>query len=204
MDRLLGDEQQPMSRHRYLYAYDDVVNRIDPSGLATMFQGMRVHAEIGIDFLRGQHFGERRDSCGRTETVACRMSNLSISTILDEVGFSKRRPDLTDRCTFEVYEIKPFGSESLGEIQLGQYEDLLLGENRPGRWHPGTTYKPIDWVWIMWPVIGAEVYGPDNGIITYRVREAKSPNGAPVGQSVFSAATSVMMTMVNIVAGIFI
>jgi hypothetical protein len=198
MDRLLGDEQRPMSRHRYLYAFDDAVNQTDPSGDATMWQGMRVHEEIGRDFeLKGLG---RFTASGEP----CRISNRAIDTILETFGVSKRRPDLTDRCTYEVYEIKPVGSEISGRIQLGQYEDLLLGENRPGLWHAGTSYKPPDWVWIQAPIIGAEVFGPDDGMITYSVSYSKSPLGSPVGAFSIMSAGAAAIAFVGIAIGVLI
>ena len=49
MIRLLGDVENPISRHRYLYAELDPVNVIDPSGMfgiASMSVGMSVHNSL--------------------------------------------------------------------------------------------------------------------------------------------------------------
>jgi RHS repeat-associated protein len=48
VDPLGGDEEQPLSMHRYLYAWNDPVDRVDPSGWETLPEISGILGGIGI------------------------------------------------------------------------------------------------------------------------------------------------------------
>ena len=52
MDPYEGDAESPVSLHKYLYAGNDPINQIDPSGhlISTLAYGQAVHDAIGADF----------------------------------------------------------------------------------------------------------------------------------------------------------
>ena len=116
-DTYAGNNSDPISLHKYLYCHANPVNNSDPSGmlLSDLIYGKFVHDKIGEDFLSSELTG--------------RFYNVSIKTILN-LPFSTswwlyRRPDLVDRATGEVYEIKAVNSYAIGVAQLGVYLYLL-------------------------------------------------------------------------------
>jgi len=159
-----GDTQDPLSRHRYLYCYGNPVNNVDPTGLffSNLIYGRRVHDKIGWDFReRGiDPFYDR-----------------SVKEVLGlTTGFSiwgLDRPDLVERATGEVYEIKPAGSYIMGAGQLGWYL-YLLNTNDPLKrpWIPGFSYIPPSLIKLD-PITFATVSPPVAGIIIYEVIDLK-------------------------------
>src|SRR5205807_4872 len=149
MDPTEGVSFDPASLHKYLYAAANPVNLSDPNGL--MFSnpifGMIVHSQISAHFK---------------STGPDRMANRWISTILDmkllksaalyALGLNLR-PDLVDRMTHEVYEVKPMGEYLQGSWQLQEYLFLLNLLDGGSNWHLGTTYRPQSIVNVMWGVI---------------------------------------------------
>jgi len=169
MDPYSGNNQDPQSLHKYLYCHANPVNGIDPSGrlFSSPYHGRRVHYEIGMHFLRTapgtQRFYDRR-----------------INTILGikVPWWGWNRPDLIDKTTAEVWEIKPFGAYVAGAAQLGWYL-LLLNSNDPaGRtWKPGiVSYSPPPMVKIdAWSI--AIVSPPIGGVIQYEVLDLRPAIG---------------------------
>jgi RHS repeat-associated protein/uncharacterized repeat protein (TIGR01451 family) len=158
MDPKEGDDQDPMSLHRYLYAANNPVNFTDPSGqsLSNFFYGRIVHREIGNDFV--------------AEDPITHLSDRAINTILGaSVPGGSVRPDLTDLGTQEVYEIKPTNSAPLGYIQLAGYL-IILNKFDPLKrtWTPGESYSPpflIDLDGISKAIVSP----PVGGVIIYEV-----------------------------------
>ncbi|HEY6909571.1 MAG TPA: Ig-like domain-containing protein [Myxococcales bacterium] len=129
-DRIDPQPRDPRSVHRYVYADGDPVDMRDPSGLLPdWLAGILVHQAIGYHYTLPDPAG------------LCRLANRAISTIVRDPGTSLLRPDLTDRCNFEAYEIKPAGSFAAGEAQLDGYITLLIAMTGMP-WHPGVLYDP--------------------------------------------------------------
>ena len=129
-----GRRTGPASLHKYLYGGADPTNHIDPTGhffiVSNLIYGQKVHQEIGLHFA-GSSIDPIVD--GRIDQIL----DLPPSFLLSS------RPDLVDRATGEVYEIKPAGSFVQGRIQLGLY---LTGLNaldpRKRQWIAGDSYSP--------------------------------------------------------------
>jgi RHS repeat-associated protein len=158
MDVYEGYGEDPLSLHKYLYAEADPVDSIDPTGrsLSNLVYGQIVHDEIGIDFVKG----DPKD----------RFSDTAISIILGvPVPLGSLRPDLTDRATQQVYEIKPTASAALGYPQLAGYL-IVLNKYDPLKrvWIPGVTYLPPPVIQLGGGVI-ALVSPPAGGVIVYEV-----------------------------------
>ncbi|MGA8366927.1 MAG: RHS repeat-associated core domain-containing protein, partial [Candidatus Acidiferrales bacterium] len=158
MDSFEGNGQDPLSLHKYLYGEADPVNSTDPTGksISNFVYGQQVHAAIGTDFEEGGEDG---------------ISDATIETIL-EASVSEGgslRPDLTDRATQEVYEIKPVESTTLGYAQLALYL-IILNRYDPQKrtWIPGATYLPPPTIQLGGGVI-ALVYPPAGGVIIYDI-----------------------------------
>ena len=140
MDPWEGRADEPITLHRYLYAGNDPVNRLDPSGEG-FFEpsdpifGTRVHYKIA------EIFGCAKGPGGRSLRRLC---NREINTILRAAGasgYSVRvplKPDLVDLDTTEVYEIKPLLSSLVGHDQLVGYLILLNFGNPIHFWEPGS------------------------------------------------------------------
>lgn len=162
MDRFPGYQGNPKSLHKYLYCYSNPVNNTDPTGLLYKYllYGQIVHREIGADFV-----SKGIDA----------MSDRTINTILDTKlsWWGLNKPDLVERATGEVYEIKPVGSYLLGYAQLGWYL-TLLNTNDPWHrpWRPGTSYIPPKKI-IIGPITHAIVNPPIGGVILYEVIDLK-------------------------------
>ncbi|MGH7951237.1 MAG: RHS repeat-associated core domain-containing protein, partial [Limisphaerales bacterium] len=163
-DSVAGDTQDPLSLHKYLYAEDNPVMGIDPSGhgfssLQAAAVGRQVHQIIGLDFVSSVEGG---------------ISGSSIAKIL-RLSYKVQRlfPDLVDVPHKEVFEIKPItiAGTAQAAVQLGGYI-LALNEYDPtgGGWHVGNaadyTYtKPIE---LADPPAIVVVFPPVFGIIYYK------------------------------------
>jgi RHS repeat-associated protein len=160
MDSFEGNTQDPLSLHKYLYSDGDPVDFSDPTGrtVSNFVYGGKVHTELGLDF---------------TEGSPNRFSNATINTILGAtVPAGSLRPDLADRDTQEVYEIKPIDSAALGYPQLAGYL-IVLNRYDPQKrtWVPGQTYFPKRVIELD-PTAVAIVSPPAGGVIIYQVLSA--------------------------------
>jgi len=156
IDTTEGAVADPLSLHKYLYAEQDPVDGLDPSGhlFSNAAYGQTVHRLIGADFAARVPGG---------------ISSESIGGILDLDFGARGIPDLVDPFNHLGYEIKPVGSAALGAAQLGGYLLFLTMLDR-GRnvWLPGELYLPPTAIWIN-PHAVALVSPPIAGVIIYEV-----------------------------------
>jgi RHS repeat-associated protein len=176
VDKADGDDESPLTLHRYIYAGVNPVNNTDPSG-QTWIQGIYIHSAVGADFV-AQSGATVTDQFSPVKGKPCRVSNRAISTILGQVGLGRSRPDLYDRCTYEVWEIKQWDDEGEALSDLAFYIATLEGAG--GDALPGVSYVPITPV----PLPGnneAVVWAADPGVILYRIysKDSGSPSTAP-------------------------
>src|SRR5258708_27977402 len=112
-DAAAGEDEHPITWHRYAYGGDNPIANTDPSGLfflkSNPIYGMKVHYEVGMDFKN--FYG----MCGEAD--------LSIGKLLGVTNLL--RPDLVNICSHEVYEIKPITSYYRGAIQLLNYVAII-------------------------------------------------------------------------------
>jgi RHS repeat-associated protein len=163
MDTYEGDDQEPLSLHKYLYTEGDPVDNVDPCGKcipSTGQYGAEVQELITQDF--------------QAQIGASNPGDISINNIL---GLSipgwqggNLRPDLIDTTTFntvgQVYEIKSAYSETAGLAQVTLYAAVLNKFDKQRTWIPGITYLPSPII----PVNGSTVAfisRPYPGVISY-------------------------------------
>ena len=161
-DAYAGSKQEPRSLHKYLYAFANPVNNVDPSGfdpLSAAINGQIVHRRIGDDFKASRPSG--------------RIYGPSVSTILGlNLTVISLFPDLIDTETKEVYEIKPFLSFFDGVAQLEGYLQVFNYFDPAKGWHAGSelSYTPpsrINLGYGAW----ATIYPPVDGVILYDVTD---------------------------------
>jgi RHS repeat-associated protein len=158
-----GDQEEPLSLHKYLYCAANPVNLTDPSGngWAAANLGTQIHNLIAENF---------------EEKVAGGISGPGVRSILlkfvpnNTVGDTLFRlfPDLVDVPGKQVYEIKPDTSFLWGVAQLNGYIQLFNYFDPSKGWKPGATYVPPFEVTIN-ALTYAVVSPPVQGVILYHV-----------------------------------
>jgi RHS repeat-associated protein len=159
-DPFFGNTQDPQSLHKYLYAYHDPVNRIDPSGnipVVGRWLGTRVHT-----------FLQRQFEAGAPLT---RWGGREIRTIVGDitgiypprVAPNTRRPDLAEQVGTrgDIYEIKHadffnavhlLASLTLANSEVNNYYLPVIRPLLPLMvWGPGTSWNPGIVVWHQFP-----------------------------------------------------
>jgi RHS repeat-associated protein len=189
MDSWDGDSMHPATLHRYVYAVQNPLGNVDPSGhdLRDALVGQEVHSQLQ------QHF---RNSVSPECTYE---REVTINTLV--LNFSPLRPDLVDTCEKEVYEIKPWKDFAKGVRKLQLYEALLnggdfvsglLNDRQYGSvpWHPGVLYVPPSSVRVD-IFANAYIYPPELGVIIYTVVDLSRPLSAALFFSLLSLTLSV-------------
>lgn len=185
LDTYEGRLDEPLTLHKYLYAYNNPVNLIDPTGLTPTDDGDWVHEEISKDFLRGGRF-RRADTAIREIWEYEGINPATVPTSLVWSNRRNARPDLVDfHSSFfladagEVYEIGTVKAlpSKLFKISNQYLPDINRGLTSAGR-NPRYTYgiaytvlPPI----LRNPLTGktAIVFPPIGGVISYVIL----PNG---------------------------
>lgn len=163
-DTFPGNNFDPLSLHKYVYVHDNPTNAVDPLGkyFSTPYHGWRVEQEIFPHFRAAAPLNDR-------------LTNRRINTILGTKvkWWGWDRPDLVDRTSGEVWEIKPLGRYTIARGQLLWYL-YLLNTNDPLKrvWRPGMSYVPPSTVPID-AMSFAVVFPPKNGIIEYEVFDVR-------------------------------
>jgi len=154
MDSYEGDNEDPLSLHKYLYGADNPVNEIDPSGHASLNSarlGSAIHKYIGELFMEDVPGG----ISGRSVATALKLPD-TITALF---------PDLVDVTHTQVYEIKPNGiaSFALGEAQLEGYIQAFNAlDPLKRKWKEGTDYTPP---------LSFEITDPPTGLPTFVVMQ---------------------------------
>jgi len=171
MDTFQGNQEYPLSLHKYLYCQANPVNCADPSGqdpLSALINGRLVHKRIAEDF---------------TAKVPGGISGPSISTIL-ALPFTQIAlfPDLVDTRNKKLYEVKPILSYPLGVAQLAGYIAVFNYFDPQKGWTAGTRfdYRPPDKIYLglgTW----AYVHPPSAGVILYDVVDVPSLSLVAIG-----------------------
>jgi hypothetical protein len=174
MDTYQGDNEDPLSLHKYLYVANNPVNLTDPSGedwLSATINGRLVHKRIAQDFVNRIPGG---------------ISGPSISTIL-ALPYTQIAlfPDLVDTKNKKLYEIKSILSYPLGVAQLAGYIAVFNHFDPAKGWTAGSKYDywPPDKIYLgagAW----AYVYPPNAGVILYDVIDVPSLALVTVGVAV--------------------
>jgi hypothetical protein len=163
MDTYAGNNEDPLSLHKYLYVEDDPVDKVDPWGTTFMdiINGQFVHRRIGLDFVGS---GPERLSDSWISTI------LSLEHPNQEFPIIPLRPDLIDMGEHKLFEIKPLTSGPLGVAQLVSYLEILNHFDPLNHWTAGTRfdYTPPSTIKIGYGA-WAKVQGPRDGVITYEV-----------------------------------
>jgi RHS repeat-associated protein len=172
-----GYDTRTDTLHAYVYGSNSPTEYTDPSGrsIFDMWYGIFVEREICTDFMSGDPMNR---SC-----------NISFPELLRRPQFGPR-PDLVDEESHELYEIGTRLEYPIKRLKMdGLYVPLankIVGGDPP--WHGGTTYRPPETIWILYPMIWADVDKPKSGVITYQVIDMTPAAVALV------AATSAFMT----------
>ena len=138
-----GEQEDPLSLHKYFYAECSPSDNIDPDGKASFSSadsaaiGRQVHKIVEDNFTKNN-------------TIAKRWTGSSIFTIagvpnpVKKLGqkFGRIFPDLVDANTREIYEIKPatIAGTAMGFAQLYAYVTALNKLVPPATWHDGNSY----------------------------------------------------------------
>jgi RHS repeat-associated protein len=175
MDTFEGSQGDPLSLHKYVYAADNPVNMVDPSGHKAAFSradaaaiGREVHRRVGQDFVKSGPPGTRVTA--QSVFTALGLPNPPSGGTINGVG--RLFPDLVDLKHKEVYEIKPIsiGGTATGAVQLGGYVLALNKLDPTGGWGVGIgpehynsfqvfmLAKPLAVVTVMPPVFGMIYY----------------------------------------------
>jgi RHS repeat-associated protein len=142
MDTFEGNNQDPLSLHKYLYCAADPVDGTDRTGL---------WREIASDF----DFGRDAEPPVIADFIARRPyiigQKLSIHGILGYSsttgykGLGRLIPDLVDGRTYEIYDIKSWDKTPAGMIKVAGYRvAFYLADPDPttkAKWHAGVTYN---------------------------------------------------------------
>jgi RHS repeat-associated protein len=167
VDPLLGlNDEDTLTLQPYLYAGARPTSSTDATGLVSLADGMAVHQAIGDHFV--------------SKKFLKRSSDISISSILEQPGSSRLRPDLVDSENFSIFEIKTVRGVKAGAAQLAKYIAVMraLDKQNGYSWHVGTAgeYQPPAIVPIS-ILRTASVNPPSEGLILYDVYDNKLGRG---------------------------
>jgi len=164
MDTFEGNDVDPLSIHKYLFAEADPVDNIDPCGKC-----LPSNPEYG-ETVQQYIFEDFTESTGG-------LTNISISRVIGKsVPSGSLMPDLIDPYTLssadigQVYEIKSVYSTAAAVAKVNLYASILnfYGSGTGLKWIPGITYLAPAIVPINSTTF-ATTQQPFPGVITYCV-----------------------------------
>lgn len=125
-----GIASRPLSLNGFIYGEDAPTDNIDPlGGFSRKLLGTFIHAQIGkADFEPSKPKGVRLYN--RTVKTIRGDSNWLYETLCWNC-----RPDLVDKETHEVWEIKPKGQFRRGAKEVKEYVDQLNDKDPDQPWH---------------------------------------------------------------------
>ena len=205
-DPFSGVLEIPWTLNAYPYVAGDPINARDPSGripdwLVPIIVGSAVHRAIGADFVEN------------AIPAFSGLSDRTINTILGDGSLCyraesqrdcRRRPDLVNRVSYEVYEIKTRSEQVAGQRQLGEYLALLHNYDRYAyrSWQAGVSYEPPASIEVQalmgyWAVT---IDDPQFGVITYKVEDGRfrlRPPSVPLVILSLAILTSIQMAIAS-------
>ncbi len=178
MDTDEGDNEGPLSLHKYIYCQADPVNMTDLSGFAASSTsgnspaaifGKAVEKVIMADFRR--KFGELNGLTGKSILRALKL--LGKARLIEQA-----LPDLVNVEQKSVFEIKPGNAKGLlaGAAQLAGYMVVFKAIDPQGGWHVGSAaeYTPPLSFTVPVPPFFVVVTPPVLGLITYNSLQSVS------------------------------
>jgi RHS repeat-associated protein len=172
-----GTQDDPVSLHKYLYARNNPVSLIDPSGLDFLSDfeaGAEVQREIGQKFR--DQFGSN-NACVDQQIISIIASNCGVDRIVGLPFPGGFRPDLANIQTGALFEIKPILSAADGLLQIITYREILSLADPKGRnWHLGSAdeFTPPFKIPLTGGLRVAYVAPPLFGVIVYFVADARA------------------------------
>jgi hypothetical protein len=174
MDSYEGDNEDPLSLHKYLYCQADSENMTDPSGFAaSSTSGNSLDAQVGkaVEKLIKNNFVARVPGGVTGPSVLTILKKLKIPlNIIGKVPV--KFPDLVDVPNRQVFEIKPASWKGTAEAAayLAVYIELFNDIDLRGGWGVGNTsgymYCPCVFMLASPPAV-VEVSPPIDGLIYY-------------------------------------
>jgi RHS repeat-associated protein len=186
-DAFPGTEEQPQSRNRYAYAFNNPVNVVDPSG--RVGEGNAEHKEIGLFYIlrHGDYYYMRlKRKTNKGFPILDRLNYgwgafdrkiRGMPSGDKRAGKQGSKPDLRHYSTGEVHEIKPLNLDGwkdapvqalnyAGWLNYYETDNIFPGEGLP-EWSVGKS-------WATWPPFfklgGLTTFGPPftpDGAILY-------------------------------------
>lgn len=149
-DSYLGEERNPLTLNLYGYCYGNPIIFYDPNG----------NKELNVwDYLPFPGMIH--------EAIQKEIAYRSYGSIYMEytIPGTNRRIDLYNWRTKEIYEVKPFGSEWVGLLQLGMYTLSMQMAGQPTILGHSIKYKSF-----FFEIFLVEVYGTPNGLLLYKFK----------------------------------
>lgn len=181
MDTFEGNQQDPLSLHKYAYCSGNPVNGTDPMGLwreidSNLVFGQAAEPPVVNDF-----------KSQRPLAAAALYNNKSIHGILAYAsttgyrGLGRLRPDLVDASVYEIYDVKSWKEQWDGWTKVQDYASAFNQADpdsaRAVKWHAGLTYLYAGPNPVTLPVksngkeVCAVYYPTAAGVIPYKLYE---------------------------------
>ena len=140
MDTSEGDQEDPLSLHKYLYVCDNPVNGVDPTGHFGIFKFTRDFGYAAHEVIEGEYLAEHPGSI--------------VGTTTGVLG-TRLKPDIFDLVNHTYEEIKPLSLSGVakGTVQILTYDAafklLGVGYSR-GTWPNGIRESEVGQIPIVY------------------------------------------------------
>jgi RHS repeat-associated protein len=165
-----GNNEDPLSLHKYLYAEDNPIDNVDPLGLAASSTSGNNPAAMFGNAVEEKIMADFRTKFGRyaftDKSILASLGLLGKAQLLQQA-----LPDLVNTKQKSIFEIKPNKPKKIleGVAKLASYWATFKAIDPKGGWHPGSIqeYIPPLEVTVSVPPFFAVVTPPVLGLITY-------------------------------------